>query len=355
MFRLVFILVCTLIVQTVDAEPVLIRTGISEGQGWVFSDGGKCWVATAGHVLGNSQNAIIIGPDGKQGQSTKIYRHPKHDLAIMTLQGSLANACPFSSKGDRDTSHILKRLQSQGKTIAFERRIGIDDGGAFGLDIIPIEVIALSDSDRIFTVRTIRREDTVIQSDSGSPVRMRGSGLGEAGLPLGLVIADDGAISDGYITVLRMDVVREYYDQIKNKRSVASHARSVTSKSSSFTIEGFTGETIDPKCGPLNLTKSGLGCGWKASRKLYGERPSLTLGLGSIKSISGIELVFKDKSDLSLFSVQTGATKSKWSISRPCTVRNSAVILCSLGVRKADRIRIIFEGKKFELASVKIR
>jgi len=354
MFRVIFFLLCLFIFQKSFAEPVLIRAGVSEGQGWVFQDNGKCWVATAGHVIGDSKNAIIVGPDGKQGQSNAIHKHPTHDLAILSLRGTLANNCPYSPKGDRDTSHVLKRVQAQGKTINFERRIGIDDGGAFGLDIIPVEVIAISDSDKIFTIRTFRSDDSVIQSDSGSPVRMRGSGIGEAGLPLGLVIADDGAIEDGYISVLRMDVVRDYYETLNAKKLHSAQKRNINSGGIKFTIEGFTGETLDSSCGPLNLVEIAKVCGWKVSRKGYGERPSLTVGLSGIQSLSGIEFNFSDITNLSLFSVQTRISGDAWSVARPCSLRGQMNVPCSLGARKADQIKIVFEGRQFEILSLTI-
>jgi len=354
MFRVIYFLLCLFVFQKSFAEPALIRAGVNEGQGWVFQDDGKCWVATAGHVIGDSKNAIIIGPDGKQGQSNTIHKHPTYDLAILSLQGTLANNCPSSSKGDRDTSHVLKRVQAQGKTINFERRIGIDDGGAFGLDIIPVEVIAISDSDEIFTIRTLRSDDSVIQSDSGSPVRMRGSGIGEAGLPLGLVIADDGAIEDGYISVLRMDVVRDYYETLKAKKLYSAEKRIINSGSIKFTIEGFSGDTLDSACGPLNLVGSKNNCGWKVTRKGYGERPSLTLGLSGIQHLSGIEFSFADITSLSLFSVQTRIGESAWSVARPCSLRGQMNVSCSLGARKADKIKIVFEGRQFEILSLTI-
>ncbi len=352
MFRIIWLLLFLFVFQNSFAEPALIRAGVSEGQGWVFQDNGKCWVATAGHVIGDSKNAIIIGPDGKQGQSTTIHKHPTYDLAILSLQGTLANNCPYSSKGDRDTSYVLKRVQAQGKTINFERRIGIDDGGAFGLDIIPVEVIAISDSDKIFTIRTLRSDDSVIQSDSGSPVRMRGSGIGEAGLPLGLVIADDGAIEDGYISVLRMDVVRDYYETLKTKKSNPHKKQITNSEGVKFTIEGFAGETLDSACGPLNLVGHNKPCGWKVTRKGYGERPSLTLGLSRIQSLSGIEFGFGDITNLTLFSVQTRIGDTKWSVARPCNIRSQMYVSCSLGARKADQMKIVFEGRQFEILSL---
>ncbi len=354
MFRVICFLLCLFTFQKSIAEPALIRAGVSEGQGWVFEDDGKCWVATASHVIGDSKNAIIIGPDGKQGQSTAIYKHPTQDLAIINVQGTLANSCPYSSKGDRDTSHVLKRVQAQSKTINFERRVGIDDGGAFGLDIIPVEVIAISDSDRVFTIRTLRSDDSVIQSDSGSPVRMRGSGVGEAGLPLGLVIADDSAIEDGYISVLRMDVVRDYYETLKTTSSYSNKVKFTNPASIKFTIEGFTGETQDSECGPLNLIKNNTKCGWKVTRTGYAERPSLTLGLSDSQSLSAIEFVFGDITNITLFSVQTRISNAKWSVARPCNVLNQTKVQCSLGARKADQLKIVFEGRQFEINSVKL-
>lgn len=360
MLRIIFFIFFLLSFQISLAEPALVRAGVSEGQGWVFQDAGRCWVATPSHVLGDSSNAIIIGPDGKQGQSTLIYRHPTQDLAILNVQGSLAKSCPYSSKGDRDTSHVLKRLQSQGKTINFERRVGVDDGGAFGLDIIPVEVIAISDADKIFTIRTLRDDDAVIQSDSGSPVRMRGSGVGEAGLPLGLVIADEGAIEDGYISVLRMDVVRDFYDATITNITTSNpftlkKSQPIGSSDISFTIEGFTGETLDPSCGPLNLVKKSSDCGWRVSRKGYGDRPSLTLGLAGVQSLSAVEFAFGDITNLTLFSLQTRVGDTKWSIARPCRIGDSQNVSCSLGERKADQIKIVFEGRKFEVNMVKVQ
>lgn len=350
----IWLLFLVLTSQSALAEPVLIRSGVSEGQGWVFKDKGKCWVATAGHVIGKNSTALIVGPNGKQGQSSTIEKHPTADLAIMSIVGSLESACPFSSKGDRDTSYVLKRLLSEGKSISFERRIGLDDGGAFGLDIIPVEVIALSESDSLFTIRTLHSEDYVIQSDSGSPVRMSGDGVGEAGLPLGLVIADESAVEDGFITVLRMDLIRDFFEEVSSKKSIKRISKERNSRTYGFSITGFYGLNNDSACGPMNILDSNSECGWRVKRDGFGDRPGIVLRFPKTRKVTAVTIDFGVPSDLTLFSVKTKTENGGWSNDRPCFVRNEGPVSCSLGSRTIDEMEIVFEGRAIEVKSIKV-
>ena len=333
-----------------NAEAVLVQSGQTQGQGWVFSQEKTCWVATAGHVVSDNAGVLIAGREGQQAEGVEIRRHPDLDLAFVRIVGTLATHCPTSSLGDRDSRPELRKLLQEGRTISLEKRVGGASGdGAFGTDIVPVEVVAISESASTFTIRPLRvSEDAIVQSDSGSPIGMRGTGVLEAGLPLGLVIADQSSVESGYVDVIRMDVVRASAQSLLVPRSAATPNEEMVT----FSISEFSGDTPSSECGPSNLIKPDRGCGWRAVK---GETyPALIVDLGEAKTIDGVSLEFAANSAPSMV-ILTDVSDNAVGTDRPCRVSAaSTIVSCSLGSWKLSRLKIVLVGSVTELNSLSI-
>ncbi len=332
-----------------------MRSGNSFGQGWIFTnDGETCWVATTGHVIIDGAGVLVAGETGEQGEDVRVHRHPGRDFALVEIFGALAKTCPFSPRGDRDSMRVARGLQREGRIISFERRTGANDGGgAFGLEIIPIRIIGLSESDHYFTATAIGGEQ-VIEGDSGGPVRSTGTGIGEAGWPIGLVLADKDAHESDLIEILPMDVVRVFHDSLVANATVSPTIRTEPD-SVSFTIEAFTGETPDTACATSNLLDPLARCGWRAHQGPQSKRASLTLALDQPINLSVIEFKFAEAESLSLVGVRTKIGDGTWGSSRPCYKAEGATSISgTFGDWSSDTLFLEFEGHSFELKSVHI-
>ena len=353
--RLVFLIVLAMssVFQIALPETVSVHSGTSVGQGWVFTeDGETCWVATAKHVVIDGAGIIVSGPDGVQGEATQIYRHPDRDLVIAEIFGALAKKCPFSPRGDRDSSATARALQREGRIISFERRSGRNDGkGDFGLEIIPIRIVGLSESARLFNARALEGEE-VIQGDSGSPVRLTGTGVGEAGWPLGLVISTKEDLEIGILDILPMDVVRAFHESIKGRGKTE---KQISGSGVAFEIDSFSGDIPDTACGPSNLLNPETSCGWRVHKLPQSGKANLTLKLDSAVDLVSINFDFIEAAGLSLVGVRTRLAGGAWGSARACyKSTDSLVIACSFGQWRSDEIMIEFEGSGFELGSIKI-
>jgi hypothetical protein len=285
-------------VSTAAAETVFVRSGQNEGQGWVFRHSSGCWGATPGHVIadGPSASAILVGPQGLQAQVDRIFRHPKLDLAILRLTGTLANRCPGSSLGDRNEDAILRRVNLEGAVIKLERRSGKPgsaEGVSYGVEFVEVTLASVSEVEPTFAVKSLdKNKNQIVQMDSGSPLRFTGTGIGEAGLPLGLVLSTDET-QDGIVAfALRMDAVRAFFETMV-LQEVATSSLDLPPSTAPFGLAGFSGDTPDTACGPTSLLAPAPRCGWRADRKSLSKPVELTLDLGKhIRLITGIEIQF---------------------------------------------------------------
>lgn len=336
--------------QTARAEVVLVQSGQSAGQGWVFAHEGACWTATAGHVVLDDAGVLVFGRDGQQATGTEVRRHESLDLAYIRLAGTLATRCPHSSLGDRDSRPELRRLLQEGRVISLEKRVGGNLGeGGYGTDIIPVEVVAISEAESSFTIRPLRAdEDAIVQSDSGSPIRMRGTGVLEAGRPLGLVIADLSSVEAGYVQVIRMDVVREGAEGLLSTAKAAKPG----ARSADFTISEFYGRSVSSDCGPANILSDKMPCGWRVKRE--GDYPAIVLALDRPAILSGVEMTFAENAGTGLVIV-TDLSQNSVRNERPCrAAANSTRINCSLGDWQTDQVKLLFVGELIELISVRM-
>jgi hypothetical protein len=338
-----------------SAETVYIRSGQSEGQGWLFRDSTGCWVATAGHVIrddGPRVNAIVIGANGDRGEADMIVRDTDHDVALIRLIGTLARTCPGSVIGDRDVKPMLDRALQDGIPIHVERREARAGSAdlSYGVESVPLVLAGVSEASPIFTMHIGRTRDTIYAADSGAPIRFQGKDFDEAGLPLGIVTHIDAAASPPAIVAVRIDAIRAFFEaRVSNSTSRVPHT-------SAFDIIGFTGDTPDTSCGPINLTAEPVRCGWRA----HGSRQApigVTLDLGAVLTITAIRAQFKPGSlpkGITVFTTSNLALTSAWSGGRYCNVPRSGYVLCSLGQRDVRGIRISVDAIRTELTHIDV-
>lgn len=333
------------------AETVFVRSGQNEGQGWAFWQDGICWLVTPKHVA-TEEALMVSGTGGVEAQGHSVRRHDDLDIAVAELTGSFAKSCPSYATplGDSDTAPTLRRLISEGRTISLEKRTGTLEGGAFGLEILAVQIDALSGTEPIFMSRTIQPKDQIIRTDSGSPIRLRGSGLGEAGLPLGLLITVEETEERQFLTVLRMDAVRDFFNRAAGRQNATSDEVSLP-----FEIDGFSGQTPDTECAPLNLLTPGTDCGWKVERGNGQDRISIQLSLKNQLSVSLIEVEFGMVSMVDGISIKTALGENTFTRDRYCRKTEAAVLKCEIAARTADRISIVIDGRSAEIIAVQIK
>ncbi|MEA2666795.1 MAG: hypothetical protein QOI11_3739 [Candidatus Eremiobacteraeota bacterium] len=350
------LLLASALASAAHAETVYLRSGQREGQGWIFAHATGCWVATAGHVVPEDRaGVIVIGAGGARGQGERIVRDPAHDLALIRIAGTLASACPASPLGDRDVRPMLDRVRHEGAPVAFERRAAQPGttNVSYGVEDVPLQLLGISETAPTFTLRPERaRGDEVYATDSGGPIRFRGSGIGEAGLPLGIVIQTErersGAVD---VVALRMDAVRAFFE------SAAAGTAREPERAAPFGIARFEGETRDTACGPLNLLAAAQPCGWRASRSA--QPIELVLDLGpAAQTIGGAALRFAagavPKGVVVATSFELGGG-TQWLGERYCALRPAArEVTCALGLRTVRGIRIVMDGRTVELLEVRV-
>jgi hypothetical protein len=337
------------------AETVYIRSGQHEGQGWVFLHPTGCWMATAGHVVGETRaGVIVIGASGASAQGDLVVRDPRHDLAIVRLAGALARACPASPLGDRDVMPMLDRVQHEGAPILFERRNA--KAGAtsvsYGVEFVGMQVLGISEASSTFTLRPERRSgDAIAASDSGGPIRFRGSGLGEAGLPLGIVTEIARDRNGTVVVALRMDVVRAFFD------GTVAQTPKPPERNAPISIAAFSGETPDTACGPLNLLSTSAACGWRARRTSAAKPIALTLDVGEVPgAITAVELRFSNHATPQGIAVATSAGLDRdWQGERYCTIpAGRHEVICAVGARTARGVKIVVDGGSVEIIGLRV-
>lgn len=292
---------------------------------------------------------IAIGPGGRQGYSTNTFIHPSQDLAIVKLGGELATNCPGSPRGDVDSRPTLRRAYGQAQEINFERRNAGSDGSYSGIEIVPVQIVAVPETGTAFTVRATKPdEDAVVQSDSGSPVRMRGIGGGDSGYPLGLIISVLDTDSVQYVDVLRMDQVRAFHEAI-----VASEPTSQTT-TADYQIAGFAGDTPDSSCSPNNLITRGSGCGWRVQRGADRQFPSITLRLPRQSEIAGVQVVMSGTNGMAGASVAVQRSDGSWSSDRYCP-GTAEQFVCRITPIHSQQIRISFNVQRAEVHRIAVQ
>lgn len=339
------------------AETVQIISGHSEGQGWAFLRRSGCYVATAGHVIPKSDAGQVFRLNGQSAEIEKVFRHPELDLAVARLRGSLAENCPASGLGDQNSLPLLRKISNEGRVVKFERLTGRADtgDGAFGLDTIAIEVLSMTGNAPQFFFQVVGfkldSNSGVIQSDSGSPIRMRGQGFGEAGLPLGLVTAQDFTDPSENAFAIRMDAVRSFVEQLN-----LDNIKQTEKPKHGFTIVSTTGLNADPECGALNLEKTDAACGWRAKRGAGVERISITVRLEKQTKVSSASIGFENGDAFSIAAVSARMDGGDWYYPRPCpNTAASGTWTCSVADWLADEVRVEFEAKSIEIKSIQIQ
>ncbi|MDR3434991.1 hypothetical protein [Telmatospirillum sp.] len=341
-------------VGSVRAEPVLVQSGAEWGQGWVFHHETGCWVATAKHVMA-TDSAVIVGPDERQAtvSPSGIYRSPNLDIALLKLQGPLADQCPNSLIGDSKLDPLLDRINRQNGQLDIERRSGgMQDKNvvANGVGYARAAFLGKSDTDPTIRIEPRDRENWLAETDSGSPVLFVESQAAITGIPIGIVTEVKSLGDRQVITVIRMDAVRHFLEQ------TIPHAPQFQSISSTGRkLAGISGSTVDSNCGPDNLLRQGPACGWKARRESANQPIAITIDLGSpVSNISAIHIKVANNSAPGGFVVSTPLQEhNAQAAERRCALPSGQhEISCPVGLRESRYIRVAVDDDQVELIDI---
>jgi len=343
-----------MIAVSARAEPVLIRSGTEWGQGWVFHHESGCWVATANHVM-TTDSAVIVGPNQRQAtvSPSGVYRSSNLDMALLRIQGPLADQCPNSLVGDSNLDPLLDRINRQNGKLDVERRIGSEqDNGiaALGVGYVRANFSGKSDKDPIFRMEPADPEGKLAQTDSGSPVLFIESQSTTTGTPIGIVTEIRDMGDRQIINVVRMDAVRRFLEQILPR---APRMQSVSSMNRK--LFAISGSTVDSNCGPDNLLRQGTRCGWKAKREFANQPIAVIIDLGRpIPNISAIQVKVANDSAPAGFVVSTPIEEADaQAAERRCALPSGQhEISCPIGLREARYIRVAIDDDQVELIGI---
>ncbi|MBV9749962.1 MAG: hypothetical protein JO157_14225 [Acetobacteraceae bacterium] len=343
-----------LIALGVRAETVRVMAGDSvTGEGWTYADGGECYVVTARHVVvqgGRATLPLLVNAAGIEGQGVEPALPPDTlrvggepmDAARFRVIGALSTHCG-DDLGYENLSATLARVKDTGQALYISKVL--PHGSE---EIVPAAVIALNkDGDR-FTLRPASGADAIVQSDSGSPVRLRGEAAVEQGLPLGLVT---DSLGDGTALVLRMDAIRRWV--------TASRAESVGAAGGAglpLSVVAWSGETPDPACGPANLLDAAAACGWRAHAARSAATVDLDLAVGSGSApVSEVRLTLEPGARLSGMEVLV-PDEQGWQSVRYCPAApGAAVQSCAFLPRIAKAVRLRLAGFAGGVRKVEVR
>lgn len=338
----------------VRAETVRMVAGGATGGGWTYAYDGECYVVTARHVVAREDGSIalplMVDAAGIEGQGVEPALPPDTlrvggelmDAARFRVVGALRTHCR-DDLGYQNLDATLARLRDTGQPLYVSKVLPRGSE-----EIVPAAIIALNrDNDR-FTLRPSSGADTVVQSDSGSPVRMRSDAAVEQGLPLGLVT---DSLDDGTALVLRMDAIRRW------ATTAARSAAATTGLEIPLRIAAWSGVTLDPNCGPANLLDPKAACGWRA-RPLpnTGGAVDLDLDVGDgAVMVAEIHLTLEPGAHLSGVEVLVPDGQA-WQSARYCRVTPGALAqVCAFLPRAAKTVRLRFAGLVGGIRSVEVR
>lgn len=346
---LIFLMGLGLPCSTALAEPVHIQTGQSHGQGWVFAAHDACWVATAKHVVTGMGDVIITGPDSRQAQARASFLHPELDLAILEIEGALAQPCPASEFGDAGVQSALNDAFYEASDLSLLRREFL--GQASGLTPIPVEIVGLLDGTPFVSVSPKQIErDSVLASDSGSAIVLQGAGLRSGRRPVAITSTIEFDSSGlAIVMAVRMDEVRGFYEQIRAQTALRPSALAMT-------LLGFEALTPDLACGPLNSLEPHTECGWIAEKR--GLEPiELSVRTTTIENASLVQLSFASERSPRGVSISTRPSPdASWSAEVYCSnLSQASMIECGISQRDLTDLRLRFEGEAVELLSVHIQ
>jgi hypothetical protein len=340
------------------AETVFIKSGVNEGQGWMFQHHTGCWVATVDHVVDERVVTYVVRRGGKQYfiQPHEAKIEASLHVALLKLP-DMPGDCPASSFGEQDEEATLDRVSAEGFT-TMERRSGqaaAASGISYGIAAMPVQYRARSeqsDDKRTIAVVPIRPSDQIKKSDSGAPILFHGSGIGEATLPIGLVrnVAGNQAIA------VRFDKVRTYLEAMAQPPQASRPPR--------FSIVAFTGSTPDTACGPQNIQGPqdvrdlGARCGWRA-RAVKRGGITITLYLGdSPQLVSEVHLRFGQSGtpqEYDVLAAPDAGPAPTWGPSHECPRRGASNEWpCGLGMRPVRTLQIMINDTSAEIREIRV-
>lgn len=328
------------------AEPVMVRSGFDEGQGWIFARHDSCWLATAKHVVENGRGqGEVLGPDRRRAVLVSVHDHATEDLSVATLQGDLAEACPSSGAGDADARSAISAGLARNTPIILYRRTQA------GLEPLAASVLGLEEDAPLFVIAPDTDRDAFVASDSGMTILLQGTGVGESLLPIGILLALDEA-TGSFGTALFFSEARTLVDEI-----YASGLSSVTPLQVGYRVLGFEGRSDDTACGPINLTRLDTSCGWRARRVESGPplevRLSMIVPAMNVRTFEGVLGKGTDVRGVA-FATKSDAD-ADWSADRYCSIAKGATgFRCEVAPRSVAAVRVRFAGEAVELLSLSI-
>ncbi|MBW4024661.1 MAG: hypothetical protein HIU92_16310 [Proteobacteria bacterium] len=325
------------------AEPVRVTVaGDRSGEGWLYSKGNDCFVLTPRHVLfidGRMQSPMLVDASGVTGAGIEpeapsiLVGGSPMDVARVRVVGALTKKCS-DGLGYDDLSATLERIIGTRDPIYFEKV-----GRSGSSEEVPAQIVAINKDRARFTIRTVDPEsDPIRESDSGSTVRLRGTSVSEIGLPLGLVLRDEGG---GYISVLRLDAVRGWLDTLVAARS--AQADLLSSK-----LIGWSAATPDPTCGPTNLFDAKTPCGWRPKLRPGASSIDVDLLIASSGSapLGGLTITLEKGSqfeDVEVLMSDTVAGGETWQSIRYCPMVGAELVQsCTFLPRIGQTVRLRF-------------
>ncbi len=353
------------------AETVFIRAGTQQGQGWLFKSGVTCWLLTAKHLVLPGTSMVIVGEGGHQGiaRAESVVRSIEDDLALARVdEGRLAYDCPADSFGQTSDAEdaSFDEIWHGHAAIVIDWRGGkIERGTGVSTGITSIALVLLGRGDiqqerqqgrgqsHTFSMHAAnRRSDPAFKGLSGSPILVRGGGVGESGMPLGIQSdVKPDASGDDVIIATRMSVARAFFE-LESQKLIQKTAPFLTS----VRIADTRGITSDTACGPLNMLDHSARCGWRVRRTTDIEPIRVELDLGSVQVVTGVMVRFT--TGASSFAVTTTVAPerpSAWVDRRDCAIsRRVTQIECSLGERQARVIAVIFYATATEIRELRV-
>lgn len=329
------------------AEPVYVDTGSAGGQGWAFNRGGSCLVATAAHVVRDSQEGSVYGRGGIKGVFNRVTRHPdpEVDVALLWIEGGpLKDRCPASSLGYDDSRPNLARLKTRNGQLlvqVVEPTGNADAVGSGEIRSIPVQVDTFdpgSDGHTFVFVPARPDLQPLGTGDSGAAILDPGDGGTGPGQPLGMVIQEGGVG-----TAVLFDRIKALVRALERAGS-ASPSPSRPGPRASVTLADWNGHLLNPRCGPLSALE-GEGCTFSAEPLPGQPLLEIDLALPPAATVREVRIRFSQPPSNGVgIAAKASADQRDWAPIRFC--RPTGLDLsCGLGGLRATRLRLSFRGR----------
>lgn len=323
------IVAMTMVGSSAFAEPVSIRSGSAQGQGWVTQVGERCVVVTAAHVLVQDRAEVVSAGDVR-GSAAAIYRHPTLDIAVIEVEGRLKAICPSSGLGFADSRPVLNAARGGLQPIAVEMA-----GVTGNASVTPVQIDSIDATEPYFTIRGLDTElQFGVRGDSGSAIREYGDRGGVERQPLGIVVE---ALGPRVARAIRFDEARRFVEMTFSAPSTGIRRAAVGIDAE---LLGFDGDLASDDCGPVDVVRD-ASCVMRA-RAQRGSRIRLEVGVSSNESINGVRITFGEAESETVI-IEGSIEGASFVRLRSCTSGIGGVADCSLAPRRLKALRFTFD------------